>query len=391
MPLLVLLGFAVGVLGGFFGIGGAFMVTPTLNILGFPMAYAIGTDLAHVMGKSIIATLRHREFGNVDLKLGLFMIPGTVLGLEAGKDVILYLEEVGAVETYVRLIYILLLAAVGVYMIYDCLRSRKHEGRRGIPRERGGIRLSMMRFTKAPPMISLPRSGIKAISVWTVFFVAFGTGFLAGLLGVGGGFIRVPALIYLLGVPTLVAIGTDLFEIIFSAGTGAFLYALEGKVDIIAAAVMLLGASVGAQLGATATKYVKAESIRFYFAATLLSASISVLLKQVSDTYVIPELEQCATYLILGASAAMCLVIVLGLLRHCFRMNLRREVSSSSHEPQSPLTAGRNPHRPWKTALDLEFLRFFTHFDSGHFPIVKLNALQILFSRLLGPRRNLVA
>lgn len=314
---LVLLGFAVGVLGGFFGIGGAFMVTPALNILGFPMSYAIGTDLAHVMGKSIVATSGHLRLGNVDMKLGAAMILGTALGVEAGKDVVLYLERVGFVEALVRWTYVLLLTSVSAYMILDYLRSQASGPEKRASGEWMGTGLSRkIRSMRVPPMVSLPRSGIDAISIWVILLVGFSTGFLAGFLGVGGGFIRVPALIYALGVPTTVAIGTDLFEIIFSAGIGAFLYALEGRVEIVAAAVMLSGAAVGAQLGAIATRHVEPVKIRLYFAATVASAAISVLLKQISDIYGLSQLGECSTCLILGASAAMSLIVILSLFRN---------------------------------------------------------------------------
>lgn len=315
--LLVLLGFAVGVLGGFFGLGGAFMVTPALNILGFPMPYAIGTDLAHVTGKSIVATSRHRRLGNVDVKLGLIMILGTVPGVELGKDAILYLERIGTVDVTVRWVYILLLGFTGSYMIYDYARFRERRSARERVKEHLGTALSRKICSiQAPPMVSLPTSGIGAISMWAILLVAIATGFLAGFLGVGGGFVRVPALIYALGVPTTVAIGTDLFEIIFSAGSGAFLYALEGKVEIVGSAIMLLGAAFGAQLGTMATRQVESMSIRLYFAATILSASVSVLLKQISHVYDIPVLGQCAVCVILGASAVMSFIVVLELLKN---------------------------------------------------------------------------
>ena len=322
--LLVLLGFAVGVLGGFFGLGGAFMVTPALNILGFPMSYAIGTDLSHVMGKSIVATSRHHRFGNVDVKLGVLMILGTMPGVELGKDTILHLERTSTVDVTVRLVYILLLGLTGSYMIYDYTRS--HERRRARKELRGHLGTVLSRkicSIQVPPMVTLPASGIGAISIWAILLVALGSGFLAGFLGVGGGFVRVPALIYGFGVPTTVAIGTDLFEIVFSAGIGAFLYALEGKVEIVAAAIMLVGASFGAQLGTMATRHIDSMKIGLYFAATILSASVSVLLKQISYAYGIPELGYHAVYVILGASAVMSFIIVFGLLKNAMGSRIR--------------------------------------------------------------------
>jgi uncharacterized membrane protein YfcA len=116
---LILLGLTVGVIGGFFGGGGAFIVTPALNVFGFPMAYAIGTDMAHIAGKSIVATFKHRKFGNVDMKLGLLMIIGTVFGIELGATLIMWLEKVGRIGPIVRVTYMFLLFGLGVYMLYE--------------------------------------------------------------------------------------------------------------------------------------------------------------------------------------------------------------------------------------------------------------------------------
>ncbi len=327
---LVLIGFTVGVLGGFFGIGGAFMVTPALNIFGFPMAYAIGTDLAHVMGKSIVATFKHRKLGNVDLRLGVIMIAGTAAGVEVGKDAILYLEKIGLVEVVVRVVYILLLGGIGIYMIYDYYRyaldSKKTE--RGVAEKIGTGLSRRIHSIAVPPLVTLSESRIKSISIWAILIVGFATGFLAGFLGVGGGFIRMPALVYALGVPTTIAIGTDLFEIIFSAGIGAFLYAIEGRVEVVAAATMLLGAAVGVQLGTTATKYIKGMEIRLYFAVTVFLAGVSVAMKQLSATYHIFKLGVYAAYLILGVSVVMSLIVITGLIKGAIleRRYARKEI-----------------------------------------------------------------
>ena len=114
---LVFIGFTVGVCGAFFGVGGAFMVTPALNLFGFPMAQAIGTDLAHTMGKSLVATLQHRLLGNIDFKLGLLMFPGTVPGVEVGKRLILHLERIGQVDSIVRYAYVILLVSIGLLIL----------------------------------------------------------------------------------------------------------------------------------------------------------------------------------------------------------------------------------------------------------------------------------
>lgn len=279
---LVLLGFTVGVIGGFFGVGGAFMVTPALNVFGFPMAYAIGTDMAHIAGKSIVSTVKHRKLGNVDIKLGILMIAGTAIGIELGSHLIMWLESIGRIGPVVRLLYIVLLFSLGSYMIFEYIKhSRGHEGLKG--KDIGASSLALrMQGINIRPMIYLRTSGFS-ISLWVILGLSAITGFIAGLLGVGGGFIRMPALMYVIGTSTKIAVGTDLFEVMFSGMYGAFTYALKGRVELIAAIVMLGGAAIGAQIGTLATKYVKGLIIRLYFAITMLLAGISVVLKHIAE------------------------------------------------------------------------------------------------------------
>jgi uncharacterized membrane protein YfcA len=126
-PGLVILGLGVGIIGGFFGMGGAWMVTPGLNILGFPMAFAIGTDIAHMAGKSLISTLRHGKFGNVDYKLGFIMFFGTIVGFEVGAQMIMWLERLGRVDFVVRWLYIILLALIAWMVFHDVAKKKKKE------------------------------------------------------------------------------------------------------------------------------------------------------------------------------------------------------------------------------------------------------------------------
>lgn len=281
---LVLLGLTVGVIGGFFGVGGAFMVTPALNVFGFPMAYAIGTDMAHIAGKSIVATAKHRKLGNVDMRLGLIMIAFTAVGIELGATLIMFLEKIGRVGPIVRITYMGLLFGLGTYMLHEYFKlTRGAAG--GKVKDAGASKLALkMQSLNIPPMINLKASGIR-ISLWVVGGVAMFTGFLAGFLGVGGGFIRMPALLYMIGCPTTIAVGTDLFEVMISGAYGAFSYAMKARVELLAAVVMLLGAAVGAQFGTVATKYVKGLVIRLYFAVTMLLAGVSVVFKQIASNY----------------------------------------------------------------------------------------------------------
>ncbi|MFZ5447923.1 MAG: sulfite exporter TauE/SafE family protein [Thermodesulfobacteriota bacterium] len=306
--ILIAIGFSVGVLGGFFGVGGAWVVTPALNIFGFPMAYAIGTDLAHIFGKSIVATAKHRKMGNVDVKLGLLSIVGSVIGLEIGAQNVIWLTKLGLAGPVVRYTYMALLFGLGIYMIYDYATKDKRAAAQAAKMAaavRSGAPPAPKKGWNLPPMIHFPASGIT-ISFWTVTGVFLFTGWLSGFLGVGGGFIRMPALIYLIGCPTAIAVGTDLFSVLFAGAYGCWTYGVKGAVDIIAAIFMLVGASIGAQIGVTAVKYIRGYGIRLLFAIMIILAGFSVVLKQV-------EWTTAAAWVVMCAALGMCVVIMIGL------------------------------------------------------------------------------
>jgi hypothetical protein len=305
--LLIAIGFAVGVLGGFFGVGGAWIVTPALNIFGFPMAYAIGTDLAHILGKSIVATAKHRKMGNVDMKLGFISIVGSVIGVETGAQNVMWLTRKGLAGPVVRYVYIALLFGLGIYMLYDYFTKDKRAAAQAAKMAARAAPTAPRKAWNLPPMIHFPASGIT-ISFWTVSGVFFFTGWLSGFLGVGGGFIRMPALIYLIGCPTAIAVGTDLFSVVFTGAYGCFTYGVKARVEIIAAILMLVGASVGAQIGVTAVKYVRGYGIRLLFAIMIILAGISVALKQFKFT-------TAAAWLVMVSALAICAVIIVQLWR----------------------------------------------------------------------------
>jgi uncharacterized membrane protein YfcA len=269
--LLAAVGLVVGLLGGFFGVGGGFLAAPTMLLLGVPGNFVVGTDLAHMTGKSIVAARRHRALGHVDLRLGVLMIVGTTAGIEGGAQIIELLKRQasGTLEITLNAIYLILLLGISGLMLWEGLRTTREVADETLPVEQASGLTSLTRRIqrlRVPPLIRLPDSGIEEISIWLIIGTGLATGLLAGLLGVGGGFIRMPALIYLLGIPTHVAVGTDLFEIVFSAGYGTLTHALKGNVDILMALVMHTGAAIGAQMGAQATRYVSGPRLRIAFA-----------------------------------------------------------------------------------------------------------------------------
>ena len=280
-PLLLTgIGFLVGILGGFFGVGGGFIAGPLMFWAGVPMNFVVGTDLAHMTGKSIVAARRHRALGHVDIKLGLVMVVGTVLGIESGAQMLEKLKAIGAVDVVVGLVYVVILLTISLFTAWESLRAlrmmrddhlavREALGFEGMARRVHSIEL--------PPMISFPASGIASISLWVVLGVGFVTGVLAGCLGVGGGFVRMPLLVYAVGIPTHVAVGTDLFEIVISAGFGTLTHAVKGNVDVLMALVMHTGAALGAQIGAVSTRFFAGPRIRLLFSGLPLIGAVMVL------------------------------------------------------------------------------------------------------------------
>ncbi|MGA2658235.1 MAG: sulfite exporter TauE/SafE family protein [Verrucomicrobiota bacterium] len=275
---LVVIGFVVGVLGGFFGVGGSFLVGPALFGVGVPMNFVVGTDLAHIVGKSIVAARKHRTLGNIDMKLGLIMVAGTIAGVETGAQLIQALKRTARLDWAVGLTFIVILVVISSFMTWESLatlraRPSRHRSPRTPP---GGQRARQDRTAVAgisrtihrlnlPPFVSLPVSGVERVSLWAILAVAYLGGVLSGFSGGGAGYVRLPCLIYLLGIPTHIAVGTDLFEIIISAGYGTLSHALKGNVDILIALVMHTGAAVGAQMGATLTQFFGGQRIRMAF------------------------------------------------------------------------------------------------------------------------------
>ena len=272
---LIVVGFIIGICGGFFGVGGSFLAGPALFAVGVPMNFVVGTDLAHIVGKSIVAAKRHRVLGNVDIKLGLIMVIGTVLGVEVGAQMIQQLKRHANVDVVVAIAFVIVLVAISSFIGWESwqtLKMRKGKdtpkpGNRKLKPDKSAIAYVAKRLQKfhLPPMVSLPNSGIQQISLWTIVAVSFVGGVFSGFLGGGAGYIRMPAMVYLLGVPTHVAVGTDLFEVVISASYGTFTHALKGNVDILIALVMHTGAAIGAQIGATLTEYFHGTRIRLAF------------------------------------------------------------------------------------------------------------------------------
>ena len=308
-------GLVVGVLFGFFGMGGSFLVTPALLMLDYPAPVAVGSGMAFVFGTAVIATLKHHDLGQVDYKLGAIMITGTTIGIEAGRASVYYLESLGLAGGVISVAYVALLGGVGAMVTRDAL---KNDGGGGIDHEAADRDLSeyeipeiaktIQRTVRIPPMVTL--RGDVRVSVWVITAVAFATGLLSGFLGVGGGFIRMPAMIYAIGVPVPVAVGTDLFEIVFSGGLGSYLYGQGGGVDLGIVVPLLFGSALGARVGSAATAVVDSDGIKVYFGGMLLAGAIAVGIGEIGSYIGSPLLEAIGLFLVIGAAVVVAAAVV---------------------------------------------------------------------------------
>jgi uncharacterized protein len=282
---LVVIGFIIGVLGGFFGVGGSFLTSPALFAAGLPMNYVVGTDLAHIVGKSIVAARTHRVLGNIDLKLAGIMVIGTITGSEAGVQAIEILKKGAHVELVVGVVSIAVFTGISLFCAWESLTALRlnklgdqKSGQKQDVTAIDGFAKALQRI-KLAPNVSLPHSGIESISFWAILFVSFIGGIFSGFLGGGAGYIRMPSMVYLLGIPTHIAVGTDLFEIIISASYGTVRHAMNGNVDIVIALVMQTGAALGARIGANLTQYFTGPRIRLAFAPLPLLGAIVIAQK----------------------------------------------------------------------------------------------------------------
>ncbi|MFB6179223.1 MAG: sulfite exporter TauE/SafE family protein [Halorientalis sp.] len=287
-------GLLIGTLFGFFGMGGSFLVTPALLVMGFRSEVAVGSGLAFVFGTSVIGALRHRGLGQVDYKLAVLMVIGITPGIEAGKHVIQFLGNQGTLDLFISVAYVGLLAVVGLITLRDAMTddTKEDDASRGIA--------GRLQTVRIPPMISL--NGGSTISLWIVIATGFGIGVLSGILGVGGGFLLMPAMMFGFGVPAAVAVGTSILQITLSGAYGAFTYAQSGFVNVPVVAGLLGGSALGASIGAAATDLVDEADIKIYFAAMLLAGSLAVASRNLSSTYGIEALHTVSIVLIFGSA-----------------------------------------------------------------------------------------
>ena len=280
-------GFFIGILSGLFGVGGGFLLVPLLNIIfNVPYNIAIGSSLLQMVGTSAAASLKHRDYGNIDYKLAGFILMGSIVGAEFGARILMWLKSLGTImihgstiskmDLWINLIYIVLLSLVGISMFLESKKAKKRAPRGGVVDTAFSQKIQNV---KIPPITSLPISNIEYISIYCLIVLGFGVGILSGLLGIGGAFILNPILIYLIGVPTSVAIGTSLFQTIFVSGYGALTHFFKGNVDFVLVACILTGSIIGSQLGARIHNNIRGAHVRYYFSLLIFFTAGIILIK----------------------------------------------------------------------------------------------------------------
>lgn len=265
--LLLGLGGMVGILSGMFGVGGGFLMTPLLFFIGIPPAVAVATEANQIVASSFSGVLAHFRRKTVDLKMGTVLLTGGLIGAALGVVVFNYLKSLGQVDLLVTLCYVVFLGIIGSLMFIESLRALRKAKKGGAApakrRQRGWVH-SMpfkMRFRTSGLYISVIPPAVVGLSV----------GVLSAIMGVGGGFIMVPAMIYLLGMPTKVVVGTSLFQIIFVTAFTTMLHATTNyTVDVVLAVLLLVGGVIGAQIGTVIGSRMPAEQLRVLLAALVL-------------------------------------------------------------------------------------------------------------------------
>ena len=288
--LILAMGGGIGFLSGLFGVGGGFLMTPLLIFIGVPAPVAVGTEANQIVASSVSGVLAHWRRGNVDFKMGSILLVGGFFGSSAGVVLFKYLQLIGQIDLVIKLSFVVFLGIIGSLMFWESIRTiiRSHN-----PASRRR-KLHQHNWLHGLPFKVRFRKSKLYISAILPFAIGAVVGVLSAIMGVGGGFIMVPAMIYLLGMPTSVVIGTSLFQIIFVTANVTFLQALTVQtVDILLAVLLLAGAVVGAQFGSKYSVRMKGEQLRALLAIMVLGVCIKIIVDLVTkpaDLYSITPL-----------------------------------------------------------------------------------------------------
>ena len=268
------MGAGVGFLSGMFGVGGGFLMTPLLIFSGIPAAVAVATEANQIVASSVSGSIAQWRRGNVDVKMGLVLLAGGVVGSVFGVQLVKILREIGQVDLIISLSYVLFLGIIGSLMLVESLRAlRKAQTGQAAPMRRPGQHNWIHGL---PFKLRFHRSKLYISAIPPLAIGAF-VGLLAAIMGVGGGFIMVPAMIYLLRVPTNVVVGTSLFQIVFVTSLVTILHATQNQtVDAVLALLLMAGGVIGAQFGARAGHKLKGEQLRALLALMVLAVCLKL-------------------------------------------------------------------------------------------------------------------
>ncbi len=271
---IVLLGAGVGFLSGMLGVGGGFLTTPLLILYGVPPAVAVASSATQITGSSVSGVLAHARRRGVDFKMGAVMVAGGLIGSVAGSFLFELLQSLGQIDSAISIVYVIMLLSIGGLMLRDSWRAlRPGDAPRALPRRHHGW------IAALPWRMRFRRSGLY-VSPIAPFALGASVGVLTVIMGIGGGFIMVPAMIYLLGMSASVVVGTSLFQILFVTAATTLLHATQSKtVDIVLAGLLLVGGVVGAQYGAFAARRLPAEKLRLVLSLVVLAFGLRLALQ----------------------------------------------------------------------------------------------------------------
>jgi uncharacterized membrane protein YfcA len=277
LPLVIGLGFLVGLLSGLFGVGGGFLMTPLLIMIGIPPTVAAASDSNQIVAASASGTYAHFRLGHVDFKMGVYLLIGGVLGGTGGVQIIRILRETGNADFLIQITYVLMLGVVGSYMFLESLqglRSRKPEALRPVRQKKSAYARLIGRL---PFKASFERSGIVLSPIVPLVLGGI-VGILSAIMGVGGGFIMVPVMVYLLRMPMHVVVGTSLFQILFTSLNVTIMQAYSNRtVDFVLALLLLIGSTIGAQVGTKLSKRLKADQLKILLSSLVLVVMLKML------------------------------------------------------------------------------------------------------------------
>jgi len=328
--LLAGVGLGVGLIAGFAGVSGGYLLTPILMILGFPAPHAVGTAQALQAGNNLIGILRHRRLGHVDLKMGIIMATGALFGAEIGLRALHHARAISPSHADIAVLsmMMIMLGVIAVSMAVEVRRSRRRLAELGeadSAADEGEIHTAACEFLQGLcifPHIRFTKSKLR-ISAWIVLGLGVVIGLLSGFLGVGGGFMSNPALIYLVGQPSLMAVGTNLIAAFTGVTFGCFRNAMLGVVHLPVALVMLLGTAIGTQLGALGTSWVKGIAVRSVLAASVSAAILGPAIKLAwmltgSQVMWLDQVARLVALLQIAVPVALiALFLVMGYRRRC--------------------------------------------------------------------------